>query len=106
MLDRSWLDEARAEPDPGRVLALWTAYGRSVLERVGPIMKVVRDAGAVDPVMAEQWATNEAQTASAFRVLAEQLAGMDALRVPVDDAVAILAALSGIEVYLSLTARG
>lgn len=106
MLDRSWLDEARAEPDPRRVIALWTAYGRGVLTRVGPIMKVVRDAGAVDPVLAEQWATNEAQTAAAFRVLAEQLDGMGALRVPVEEAVAVLSVLSGIEVHLALAARG
>jgi len=106
MLDRPWLDQARAEPDPYRVIALWTAYGRGIVTRVGPIMKVVRDAAAVDPVMAEQWATNEAQTASAFRVLAEQLDAMNALRVPVEEAVAILCALSGLDVYLSLASRG
>ena len=44
MLDRPWLEQARAEPDPGQVIALWTAYGRGVMTRVGPIMKVVRDA--------------------------------------------------------------
>ena len=106
MLDRPWLDRARAEKDPHRVIALWTAYGRDVVTRVGPIMRVVRDAAAVDPAMAEQWATNEAQTASAFRVLAEQLDAMDALRVPVEEAVAILCALSGLDVYLLLAARG
>ncbi len=106
MLDRLWLEQARTEPDPSRVIALWTAYGRGVMTRVGPIMKVVRDAAAVDPVMAEQWAANEAQTASAFRVLAEQLDAMKALKVPVEEAVAILCALSGLDVYLSLAARG
>jgi AcrR family transcriptional regulator len=106
MLERPWIEQARAEPDPCKVIALWTSYGRGVLTRVGPLMKVVRDAAAVDPVMAEQWAANEAQTASAFRVLAEQLDAAKALRVPVEEAVAILCALSGIDVYLSLAARG
>ena len=106
VLERPWLDEARAETDPARVIALWTAYGRGIVTRVGPIMKVVRDAAAVDPAMAEQWAANEAQTASAFRVLAEQLDAMHALRVPVEEAVAILCALSGLDVYLSLAGRG
>ena len=106
MLDRPWLEQARAEPDPHQVIALWTAYGRGIMTRVGPIMKVVRDAAAVDPVMAEQWAANETQTATAFRVLAEQLEAMNALRVRVEEAVAILCALSGLEVYLSLAARG
>ena len=106
VLERPWLDEARVEPDPRQVIALWTAYGAGIMTRVGPIMRVVRDAAAVDGVMADQWATNQAQTESAFRVLAEQLEAMDALRMPVDDAVAVLLALSGIEVYLSLVARG
>jgi AcrR family transcriptional regulator len=106
MLDRPWLEQARSEPDPRQVIALWTAYGRDVVARVGPIMRVVRDAAVVDPEMAAQWAANETQTASAFRVLAEQLDAMDALRVPVDRAVDILCALSGLEMYLLLAARG
>jgi len=106
MLDRPWLEQARGEKDPYRVIDLWVSYGRSVMTRVGSLMKVVRDAAAVDPVMAEQWAVNEAQTASAFRVLAEQLDTMNVLRVPVEEAVAILRTLSGVDVYLSLAARG
>lgn len=106
MLDRPWLEEARAESDPGKVVALWTGYGLGILTRVGPIMRVVRDAAAVDPEMAEQWATNEAQTASAFRVLAEQLDGMHALRVTVEEATDILCAISGLSMYLVLADRG
>jgi hypothetical protein len=106
MLDRAWLDEARAEQDPQRVIAAWTAYGRDVVSRVGPIMRVVRDAAVVDPEMAAQWAVNEAQTAEAFRVLAEQLEALGALRVPVAEAVDILCALSGVEMFLLLSARG
>ncbi len=106
MLDRPWLDQARAEQDPRRVIALWTAYGRDVMTRVGPIMRVVRAAAAIEDEMARQWADNGAQTAAAFRVLAEQLGAMDALRVPVEEAVDILCALSGLEMYLVLTERG
>ena len=106
MIDRPWLEEARAEPDPRRVIELWTGYGRGIMTRVGPIMRVVRDAAAVDPEMAEQWATNETQTAAAFRVLAEQLDALRALRVPVDEAVDILCALSGLGMYLVLADRG
>lgn len=56
-------------------------------------MRVVRDVSVVDPEMAAQRAANEARTASAFRVLAEQLDARDVLRVPVDEAVDILCAL-------------
>jgi AcrR family transcriptional regulator len=106
MLDRPWLEEARAEPDPRRVLELWTGYGRGIMTRVGPIMKVVQDAAVVDPEMAEQWALNETQTAAAFRVLAEQLEAMGALRRPVAEATDILCAICGVGMYLVLAGRG
>jgi AcrR family transcriptional regulator len=106
VLDRPWLEEAQSEPDPRRVIQLWTGYGRGIMTRVGPIMKVVQDAAVVDPEMAEQWATNEAQTAAAFRVLAEQLEAMGALRLPVDEATDILCAISGVGMYLVLASRG
>ena len=106
MLDRPWLEEARAESDPRRVLELWTGYGRAVMTRIGPIMKVVQDAAVVDPEMAEQWTVNETQTAAAFRVLAEQLEAMGALRTPVEEATDILCAISGVGMYLTLAGRG
>lgn len=106
ILGRPWLEEAAAERDPRRVIELWTAYGRGILTRIAPIMRVVRDAAVVDPDMAAQWSANMAETATAFRVLAEQLAGLSALRVPVDEAVDVLCALSGLELYLVLADRG
>ena len=106
MLDRPWLEAARAEQDPRRLLALWTAYGCGIVTRVGPIMRVVRDAAVLDPEMAAQWSANETQTATAFRALAEQLDAMRALRVPVDEAVDVLLALSGLDLYLLLAGRG
>lgn len=106
LLDRPWLDEARAATDPRMVIELWMANGRSILTRVGPIMRVVQDAAVVDPEMAEQWATNQTQTAAAFRVLAEQLEAMRALRVPVEEATDILCAISGLSTYLVLADRG
>ena len=81
-------------------------YGRGILTRVGSIMRVVRDAAVVDPEMADQWATNETETATAFRVLAAQLDTMGALRVPVEEATDILCALAGLGMYLVLADRG
>ena len=106
LLERPWLEEAKAEPDPRRVIELWMINGRSILTRVGPIMRVVRDAAVVDPEMAEQWSTNETQTAAAFRVLAEQLDTLQALGVSVEEATDILCAISGLTTYLVLTDRG
>jgi AcrR family transcriptional regulator len=106
LLERPWLEEVRAEPDPRRVVELWTAYGRGIFQRVGPIMQVVRDAAVTDPDMAVQWATNEAQTATAFRMFAAMLAERGALNRPLDEAVDVLCALSGPDVYRVLTGRG
>ncbi len=106
LLERPWLEEVRAEADPRRVVALWAAHGRQIYERVGPIMRVVRDAAVTDPDMAVQWATNDAQRAVAFRMLATMLEERGGLRRPVDEAVDVLCALHGPEVYGVLADRG
>ena len=106
LLDRDWIDEARAESDPRRFLEIWVRYGREVLGRIGPIMRVVRDAAVSDPEMAAQWAANAEERATAFRVLVTQLAERGPLRVPIDEAVDIVCALQGPEVYEILTRRG
>jgi AcrR family transcriptional regulator len=106
LLDRDWLDRARAEPDPRRVLEIWVRNGREIYARIGPIMGVVRDAAVSDPEMAAQWDTNAEQRATAFRAMVEQLAERTTLRVPVDEAVDIVCAVHGPEVYEILTARG
>jgi AcrR family transcriptional regulator len=106
LLERPWLDELRAEPDPHRVVVLWAATSTAIYRRVGPIMAVVRDAAVTDPDMAAQWATNEAQRATAFHTLATLLDEQQALNRPVDEAVDVLCALLGPEVYGVLTGRG
>jgi AcrR family transcriptional regulator len=106
LLERPWVERVRAEPDPQRVVAMWAANGREIYERVGPIMEVVRDAAVTDPDMAAQWATNEAQRAAAFRMFATMLDERGALNRPLDEAVDVLCALQGPEVYGVLTGRG
>jgi AcrR family transcriptional regulator len=107
LLERPWLDRIRDEPDPHRVIALWVANGRTILERVGPVMGVVRDAAVTDADMAAQWETNEKQRLTAFRTLAQLLADRHALQpgLPVDDATDIIFTLLGLETYLLLTSR-
>jgi len=105
LLDRPWLQEARRETDPDRVLVLWVQISRDILDRAAPIMRVVRDAAAGDPDMAEQWETNFRQREHSYRILAQQLADRGALKpdVLVDDATDIFLALLGVEPYLLLT---
>lgn len=108
LLERPFYRQLDSEPDPRHVIELWVRNGRDILGRVAPIMRVVRDAAGIDPDMSAQWTTNEQQRATAFRVLAQQLADRGALRpgMSVDDATDIVIALLSIEVYLLLAARG
>ena len=73
LLERPWLSELRAEPDPRRVVELWMVSSTAIYRRIGPIMAVVRDAAVTDPEMAAQWAVNEEQRTTAFGELAHEL---------------------------------
>ena len=79
LLDRSWLEELTAEPDPVRVIELWTNGGREILERMAPLLAVVRGTVGTDPDLAAQWEVNEGQRRTAFRALADLLADRGAL---------------------------
>jgi AcrR family transcriptional regulator len=107
LLERPWFERVRDEPDPRRVIALWIENSRTIVERVGPIMGVVRDAAVADIDMAAQWEANEKQRLVAFETMARQLADRDALRhdLSIDDATDIIFALLGLETYLLLTTR-
>jgi len=84
----------------------WVQTSRTILGRIAPIMRVVRDAAAGDPDMADQWAINEQQRDTAYRLLAQLLADRGALKpdISVDEATDIIFALLSIELYLLLTA--
>ncbi|MFB9363449.1 TetR/AcrR family transcriptional regulator [Actinoplanes nipponensis] len=80
LLDRPWVQEIRQETDPARIIALWLATGRVILDRIAPLMRVVRGATGTDPEVAAQWDANQAQTRLAHGLLAELLAGRGALK--------------------------
>ena len=107
LLDRPWFGRVQDEPDPHRVITLWTENSRTIVERVGPILGVVRDAAVTDADMATQWDTNEQQRLVAFRTLAQLLADRGALKpdMSVADATDIIFTLLGPETYLLLTTR-
>jgi AcrR family transcriptional regulator len=105
LLDRSWAERVRDEPDGRRALAIWLRTSRAILGRIAPIMTIVRDAAGSDPEMAAQWRTNREQTYTAQRVFAQQLSDKRALRpeLTVDRAADIVFCLASIEVYLLCT---
>ncbi|GAA0471145.1 TetR family transcriptional regulator [Paractinoplanes deccanensis] len=105
LLDRPWVGEIRQEDDPRRIIELWLAHGREILERVAPLMRVMRGATGTDPELAAQWQTNQQQTRSAYGMLADLLAARGALRPGLDTELArdIAFTLSNAETYLQFT---
>lgn len=107
LLERAWMAQIHAEPDPHQVVAMWMHTSRTLMGRVAPIWKVVRDAASSDPDVADQWRTNLQQSATAFRMLVGLLADRGALKpdLSVEDATDIVFALLSIDLYLLLAER-
>jgi AcrR family transcriptional regulator len=105
VLDRPWLAEMHQEADPRRIIELWLVNGRSIVERVAPLMRVVRGATGTDPELAAQWETNQQQTRSAYAVLADLLARRNALKagMDVEQARDIAFVLGNVETYLQFS---
>ncbi|WP_311445762.1 TetR/AcrR family transcriptional regulator [Frankia nepalensis] len=105
LLDRPWLEELAAEPDPVRVIELWTTGGLEIMGRVAPLLAVVRGTVGTDPDLAAQWDVNEGQRRTAFRALAGLLADRAALRpgLTVEDAADLAFLITSAENYLVAT---
>ncbi len=105
VMERPWARRVRKEPDGRRALAIWLRNGRTIFERIAPIMKTVRDAAGTDPEMAAQWQTNRKETYTAHSAVVQWLAGKHALRpeLTVDRATDIVFCLVSIEVYQLFT---
>jgi AcrR family transcriptional regulator len=105
LLDRPWLQEVTAERDPVRVIELWMVGGREIMERVAPLLAVVRGTVGTDPDLAAQWDVNEGQRRIAFRALVDLLAGRGALRrgLTVEDAADLAFLIASVENYVLAT---
>lgn len=58
LLDRPWVAELRDEPDPHVRLRLLVAGSRRIYQRTAAIQRVVAEAAAVDPDIADLFANN------------------------------------------------
>lgn len=107
LLERPWMQELRAAPDAAGAVAVWMRMSLEVYARVVPIMKVVHEASGSDPDLAEQERTSRAQTLTAHRALAAELAARGAVRpgLGVEDAAEELHALCSLELYLVATSE-
>ena len=105
LMERPWAQEIQKETDPVRIIVLWLANGRAILDRIAPLMRVVRGATSTDPEVAAQWDTNQAQTRTAYGFLIDLLARRGALRpgLDVEQAGDIAFVLGNAETYLQFT---
>jgi AcrR family transcriptional regulator len=105
LLERPWVREIQEEPDPRRVIDRWLVTSRAILDRVGPLMRVLRGATSTDAEVAAQWEANQHQTRTAYGFLIGLLAERGALRPGLDAEQArdIAFVLSNVEAYLQYT---
>ena len=69
LLERSWVQQMRDEPDPMQRLEILGRNGRLILERIAPVYEVLRGAAAADPEITALWKGYKAQRYEGQRVL-------------------------------------
>jgi AcrR family transcriptional regulator len=105
LLERPWVREIQEESDPRRIIERWLVTSRAIVDRIAPLMRVVRGATSTDAEVAAQWATNQAQTRTAYGFLIGLLAERGALRTGLDAEQArdIAFVIGNVETYLQYT---
>jgi AcrR family transcriptional regulator len=105
LMERPWVKEIQEETDPVRIIVLWLATGRAILDRIAPLMRVVRGATGTDPEVAAQWDANQTQTRTAHAFLVDLLGRRGALKpgLDPDQARDIAFVLGNAETYLQFT---
>jgi AcrR family transcriptional regulator len=102
LVDRADMQAISAEPDPRQKLARYAALGRTLVERIGPLLSVLLSgAKAGDPELAEFAATTARERLIGVSGLVGQLDAVGALRpgLGFDRARDIVWALIGWEIY-------
>lgn len=105
--ERPWYTALMAEPDPQRQLAMAAATSRAVKTRIGPMLKVIRDAAPVDDDLGALWELIQTDFWANQRAIVESLAAKDALRpgLDVERATDLLWTLNHPDVWLLLVGR-
>ncbi|MGW4794285.1 TetR/AcrR family transcriptional regulator [Nonomuraea sp. NPDC004297] len=80
LLRRPWFTALQETQDPKEVIRGWVHQSGIILDRVAPVLAVVRDAAASDADMAAQWAANSEQRHTAHGTVVAILTRLKALR--------------------------
>ena len=83
---RRWYVEVLEEADPVRKLGLNARNARAVKERIGPLLRVIREGGAVDRQVAVLWARIQSDFHDNQLGIVKTLAATDALREGLEEA--------------------
>jgi AcrR family transcriptional regulator len=78
--ERPWYTALLSEPDPQRQLAMTAENSRIVKTRIGPILKVIRDAASADEDLAALWELIQSDFWANQEAIVESLASKGALR--------------------------
>jgi AcrR family transcriptional regulator len=104
VLRLEWIAQIRREPDQHRRLALMAGATRDVLRHVAPFDEMVRSVAATDPEIAQLRDDFERRRRSDVRMLIGLLEEVGPLRMPTEDAVDLMWALSrSTDLYAALT---
>ena len=82
--ERRWYTALMSEPDPHRQLAIAAENSRIVKTRIGPILKVIRNAAPVDEDLTALWELIQADFWANQRAIVESIADKGALRPELD----------------------
>ena len=105
--ERPWYLEVLHESDPERQLRLNARNSAAVKGRIGSILRVIRDAAAVDPELSALWELIQSDFHANQRTIVDELDRKGALRPPLDAARAadVLWTLNHPDVWLLLVGR-
>ncbi|GAA4594417.1 TetR/AcrR family transcriptional regulator [Planotetraspora phitsanulokensis] len=105
LLARPSFTALKESTDPATAVRLWVRESGAVLDRVAPVLAVVRDAAPSDPEMAAQWAENSDRRRAAHGAFIAVLTGLHAVRHGLSERRAIDAAVALLspELFLVLT---
>lgn len=105
VLEREWVKQLHEEPDAGRRVQILARNGRLILERIAPIVEVLRGAASVDPAIASIWESYTTQRLAGQRELVRLVGGGRAFRrgLTVEKAADIVFAIGSPETYRLLT---
>lgn len=103
-LQRGYVREIQAEPDPARKITIYAHAVRLIQERMAPLFAVLRDAAQTNDDLRQLWADISQRRAANMRLFAAELAAAGGLRadLTIEQAADIIWSMNAPDYYLLL----